>query len=396
MLEYMLMRPFERPIFAETQRWLDQDGTQLLLVLDEAHMYRGAKGAEVAFLIRRLRARLGIHDRPDKLRVIATSASLGEGASAVDAVKRFAADMTGKRPESFEAITGTREVPTPASPASKDVADMLASLDLDGINKALDGPALREKLAPLLPASIAADASENEVLAALHAALKNKPWVNQLVKEAAGHAVAVSELAPRVFPGHPEARRALEALLTVSTLARNKADEPGLVPTRVHGLFRGLHGLYACVNPQCGDARASRVSRRSLASCSPRRARCVTHAVAVSSRSRRAAPVAGRICSPTRRRSRSTGSRSSGARPRARWSAAAPAQCAALYRAHGDVRLHLQTGFLDTGNRLPDDEARNCALYSRRCKSRGLVRPLCDVPALGEREEPHPRFQDAR
>ena len=140
MLEYMLMRPFERPIFAETKRWLDQDGTQLLLVLDEAHMYRGAKGAEVAFLIRRLRARLGIHDRPDKLRVIATSASLGAGAAAVDAVKRFAADITGKPPESFEAITGTREVPTPASPAPKDVADMLASLDLDGINKALDGP----------------------------------------------------------------------------------------------------------------------------------------------------------------------------------------------------------------------------------------------------------------
>ena len=64
MLEYMLMRPFERPVFAETKRWLDQDGTQLLLVLDEAHMYRGAKGAEVAFLIRRLRARLGTPARP--------------------------------------------------------------------------------------------------------------------------------------------------------------------------------------------------------------------------------------------------------------------------------------------------------------------------------------------
>ena len=64
-----------------------------------------------------------------------------EGAAAVDAVKRFAADITGKRPESFEAITGTREIPTPASPAPKDVADTLASLDLDGINEALDAPA---------------------------------------------------------------------------------------------------------------------------------------------------------------------------------------------------------------------------------------------------------------
>ena len=77
MLEYMLMRPFERPIFDETRRWLERDDAQLLLVVDEAHMYRGAKGAEVAFLLRRLRARLGIHDQPHKLRVIATSASLG-------------------------------------------------------------------------------------------------------------------------------------------------------------------------------------------------------------------------------------------------------------------------------------------------------------------------------
>ncbi|MCB9797532.1 MAG: DEAD/DEAH box helicase [Alphaproteobacteria bacterium] len=261
MLEYMLMRPFERPVFAETKRWLQQDGAQLLLVLDEAHMYRGAKGAEIAFLIRRLRARLGIHDRPDKLRVIATSASLGSGskdqdpalaeAEAKETVKRFAADIIGKEPGDFEAITGTREVPTPAAPAPSEVANVLASLDLDAINEALDGPTLHDKLAPLLPNEAIGEPSEGEVLASLHRSLAGKPWVNQLVKEAAGQAVALGELAERVFPGHAESRRALEALLTVGTLARKKPDDPGLVPTRVHGLFRGLHGLYACVNPRC-------------------------------------------------------------------------------------------------------------------------------------------------
>ena len=258
MLEYMLMRPFERPIFDRHARrgWRRTRQTSFLLVLDEAHLYRGAQGAEVALLIRRLRTRLGIHDRPEKLRVIATSASLGEGAAAIDAVKRFAADITGKRPENFEAITGTREVPTPASPAPKEVADTLAALDLDGINEAHDGPTLRQTLGPLLPASANPNPTESEVLANLYSALKDQPWLNQLVKEAAGQAVALGELAPRVFPGHPHARRALEALLTVSTLARRKADEPGLVPTRVHGLFRGLHGLYACVNPHC-DGRQS-------------------------------------------------------------------------------------------------------------------------------------------
>src|SRR5208283_3487797 len=61
MLEYMLMRPLERPIFDSTREWLAENpGERFLLVIDEAHLYRGAAGAEVALLIRRLRTRLGI------------------------------------------------------------------------------------------------------------------------------------------------------------------------------------------------------------------------------------------------------------------------------------------------------------------------------------------------
>lgn len=364
MLEYMLMRPFERPVFAETKRWLDQDGTQLLLVLDEAHMYRGAKGAEVAFLIRRLRARLGIHNRPDKLRVIATSASLGQGAAALDAVKRFAADISGKQPENFEAITGTRELPTPARPASKEIADTLASLDLDGINEALDAPTLREKLAPLLAESANLNASQHEVLADLHAALKNQPWVNQLVKEAAGRAVAISDLAPRVFPGHPKARRALEALLTVTTLARNKTDEPGLVPTRVHGLFRGLHGLYACVNAQCegrqsepGDpallGKLFTTSRTACDACG-----CRVFEIA-SCRSCGSPYLLAYSQDESLDRLSFLWGETEGALFRLELLPSAP-----RYTDRTElVRFHLRTGYLDTGNRFPDDEVRELALW---------------------------------
>jgi ATP-dependent helicase YprA (DUF1998 family) len=81
MLEYMLMRPIERPIFRQTQEWLAQDERNtFILVLDEAHMYRGASGAEVALLIRRLQARLGIPR--ERMRCILTSASLGVGPEA--------------------------------------------------------------------------------------------------------------------------------------------------------------------------------------------------------------------------------------------------------------------------------------------------------------------------
>jgi hypothetical protein len=51
MLEYMLMRPLERPIFDRTREWLEKNPEErFLLVIDEAHLYRGAQGAEVALL----------------------------------------------------------------------------------------------------------------------------------------------------------------------------------------------------------------------------------------------------------------------------------------------------------------------------------------------------------
>lgn len=259
MLEYMLMRPFERPIFAETRRWLEQDGSQLLLVLDEAHMYRGAKGAEVAFLLRRLRARLGIHNRSDKLRVIATSASLGSDDQALDNIRRFAADLCGKTPGEFAPITGTREVPSPAAPAQPDEAELLASIDLEALNEALEPEALRDCLKPILDFYGVEATAEDEQsqLAALHQALAGKEMVNQLVLEAASEARALSDLAERVFPSHPKQLEALQGLLALSTLARRKTDDPGLVPTRVHGMFRGLHGLYACINPYCSGRQSA-------------------------------------------------------------------------------------------------------------------------------------------
>lgn len=364
MLEYMLMRPFERPIFAETRRWLQQDGAQLLLVLDEAHMYRGAKGAEVAFLIRRLRARLGVHDHPEKLRVIATSASLGGSVEAREIVKRFAADMIGKEPSAFTAITGTREVPTTGAAASPDVGAMLASLDLDGINEAADGPALLALLTALLPGEGEQGTTEGEVLARLYAALQGQPWVNHLIREAAGQARSVSDLAERVFPGQAQAQRSLEALLTVGTLARKKSDDPGLIPTRVHGLFRGLHGLHACVNPRCAG-RQSEPEKAALLGklfTTPRAACDVCGC--------RVFEIAScRSCGSPYLLAYSRDEQLD------RLSFLWGEMEGALYRVEllpGDaryvdrteqIRVHLRTGYLDRANRFPDEEVRNVSFW---------------------------------
>ena len=184
MLEYMLMRPFERPLFDQSRDWLRLPGSRFLLVLDEAHMYRGAKGAEIAFLLRRLRARLGITDRPDKLRVICTSTSLGTKREAIEQVRRFAADLTGKTPEDFRTVTGSREVPEPAEPDKSGFAAALAAVDLDALHTATTADGLRAAVRSVddflrCPCEAA---TEDGVLRHLHECLSGQPVVNLLMK----------------------------------------------------------------------------------------------------------------------------------------------------------------------------------------------------------------------
>ena len=146
MLEYMMMRPVERPIFDATREWLAKyPDERLLLVIDEAHLYRGASGAEVALLLRRLQERLQIDE--SRLQVILTSASFGEETNA----KAFASDLTGLPVERFEVITGDLyDRPNPGPGSSKDAA-LLAAIDLDAFYGS-DDNARRSAIQPLLDA----------------------------------------------------------------------------------------------------------------------------------------------------------------------------------------------------------------------------------------------------
>lgn len=110
MLEYMLLRPREQKIWNETRTWLNQKtDSRLLFVIDEAHMYRGSSGGEVALLIRRLFHKLGI--RRDRVQFILTTASMpDQDTEDKQAVKAFAESLTAADGESnFCYLTGERE-----------------------------------------------------------------------------------------------------------------------------------------------------------------------------------------------------------------------------------------------------------------------------------------------
>ena len=75
MLEYLLLRPADLDLFEGAH-----GGHWSFIAVDEAHVYDGAKAAELAMLLRRLRDRVA-RGRP--LRCIATSATVGDDPRAV-------------------------------------------------------------------------------------------------------------------------------------------------------------------------------------------------------------------------------------------------------------------------------------------------------------------------
>jgi ATP-dependent helicase YprA (DUF1998 family) len=248
MLEYMLMRPLERPIFDATKKWLqDHPDEKFLLIIDEAHLYRGAAGAEVALLMRRLRARLGIP--ADRVHVIATSASFSDSEYA----RAFAAQLTGKEIDDFQAVAGTLDLREPAAVGSNNDAAALAAIPMDQYYRAEDNDSRLEAVAALLEYRNVVPESGAVSSAVLHQALRDFPPLAMLVNETMKKALAINDLGELLFPKAEKelADRAASTLISLASAARLKADEAGLLPCRVHAFFRGLPGLWACLDSDC-------------------------------------------------------------------------------------------------------------------------------------------------
>jgi ATP-dependent helicase YprA (DUF1998 family) len=259
MLEYMLMRPIERPIFQQTRDWLRADpANELILVLDEAHMYRGAGGAEVALLLRRLLSRLDVPRT--RVRFILTSASLGSSAEAARAVTQFGRDLTGLADgssRSFEVIRGTREERHGAQQGNPDEARAFHDFDLPGFERhAIDPGAARIAVAGLchtlrwdqpVPSRDLADFLYERLIGFGPAEL--------MIESIAGTAMPLPELERTIFGQTPFAERATAALIALATFAQRQRDRRVLLPTRLHMFFRGLPALFACSNPECDHAR---------------------------------------------------------------------------------------------------------------------------------------------
>lgn len=263
MLEYMLLRPIEAPIFEQTRAWLAAHPSNVLtLVVDEAHLYRGTTGAEVGLLLRRLYHRLGI-DR-SKVRCILTSASLGTGEDSEAAMRLFAQNLVGEQTRGIRVVTATPLNIAAGASLSFGPAEVeaLAGMDLASLYCHTSDPArfrnaLRTGLAASLGGLEGMPEAPQEGLRWLGERMASWAPMDLLIRRVSGKALPFGDLAQGLFPGQALGPQALERLLALGAVARHPrggGDRP-LVPVRAHLLYRGIPSLFACINPACDQRR---------------------------------------------------------------------------------------------------------------------------------------------
>ena len=233
MLEYLLLRPADMDLFEG-----EHAGQWQFLVLDEAHVYDGARAAEVAMLLRRLRDRVA-RDRP--LRYIATSATVGDKA---EDVTKFAHHLFDGP---FEWIPGNpaRQDLVRASRKELPKPPFWGPLDPAVYFKIANAADPAKELLRHVPAEGATSASG--VAGSLLAHESRMARLREFL--AAGPQLA-DELADKLFDPEDspaDRRRFLDALVTAGSRIIGP-DSLAVLSARYHLFVRATEGAYACLS----------------------------------------------------------------------------------------------------------------------------------------------------
>lgn len=232
MLEYLLLRPLDMDLFGS-----GADNPWRFIVVDEAHVYDGSQGAEVAMLLRRVRDRVA----PDRrIQCIATSATVGADTDPT-AVTRFAENLFG---EPFEWVAddparqdliGAERVAMPEGPywgplSASDYVKLAE--DWDRETAVLDVA----RAAGWTKDGCAADAILHEkTLAALRARLAHGPETFSRVQRA-------------LFGDEPDGERGLSALVALAS-GLSRRDGTTALSARYHLFLRATEGAFTCLSP---------------------------------------------------------------------------------------------------------------------------------------------------
>lgn len=224
MLEYLLLRPADMVLFDGPH-----SGTWRFIVMDEAHVYDGAQGSEVALLIRRLKQRVA---SGANLQCIATSASLN------GSVRN---DPRGEAMEFAQNLFDAKFEYVDSDPARQDLVEPVRKKHTPTPTWSLTGEQLLglhsglAKPADVLPATAAAEklASERSMVE-LKEALSTGP-------------VDVYALRDRLWPGDEQSAEKLDALVELGSATQDDAGHP-VLSARYHLFVRATEGAFVSFN----------------------------------------------------------------------------------------------------------------------------------------------------
>lgn len=208
MLEYMLVRAEDQPIIDASR------GKLKWIVLDEAHSLVGAAAAEIALLLRRVLLAFAV--KPEDVRFVATSATIGSGENVRQQLQSFLADVAGIPDSRVHVIEGRRRMPRRPEGHS-------------------GGPS--EDIRSAVPAR-------------LYDLLGRDPKIWRLVEKLFHGSVPLADF-------EEGARKygitAPDLIFAMSRAAHKSADqeEERLAPIRLHAFERAVAGIWSCINPEC-------------------------------------------------------------------------------------------------------------------------------------------------
>jgi len=227
MLEYLLLRPQDNALF------FNDDNTWRFIVVDEAHVYDGSQGAEIAMLLRRVKDRVS----PKKsIQCIATSATVGSDASLSD-VTKFASNLFGQ--------------PFEWSDIDTDKQDIITAKRVDATVNPSWGPLSASDYVTIVssdnPESTLLTMAKSKGFATYdgYEAITNEAIFIKTHSLLGKTPLSVLRVANSIFGGQNNSLQGIAALISLGSTLHSPDGSPA-ISARYHLFLRATEGAYTC------------------------------------------------------------------------------------------------------------------------------------------------------
>lgn len=268
MLEYLLLRPLDAPFFdGDTAKHWHQ------IVLDEAHTYDGAQATEISMLLRRLKDRV-IRSERGRLRVFATSATLGRGEEDNPAIAEFVSKLFDEPvkwsddEQDQQDVVAAKRLPLSRNAegwgalppeAYAELAELLPDDPNEGIEVDRIQHFLAQHQVPKTIVQTAIKLLEGEekdsiakVLQFLLSGDQNVIRLQEILDEGPG---SLQAIAAQVFEENSDPESVMVSLVSLGVRARKSTEDLSLIPARYHLFARALEGAFVCLNEDAHSER---------------------------------------------------------------------------------------------------------------------------------------------